>query len=251
MTVRTAPASPATRRKPNRPAPRPPLLRVVVVALAGFLIGLAVALTVASSGRSTPGASSSPPAPIGPDSAAGPRGVEEGVPVGYARTPAGAAAAATAYLTVSAEGLLLMDAPARDAALRRMLVPDPSPGTLAQVVGDPTLLERVRQASAGSGTPRAVLRNLPVAYRVDAFSPARARVSVWGAAVWSIAGVGGPGEAWTTTSLELEWVEGDWRLWSLSSKEGPTPATTSGPVAGTDELIAALGGFLGYRYGPA
>ena len=171
--------------------------------------------------------------------------------MGYARTPSGAAAAATGYLTVAAEGLLLMETPARDAAVRRMLVPDPSPQTVAAVVGDPALLERVRKASAATGAPRAVLRNLPVAYRVEAFSPARARVSVWSAAVWSIAGVGGPGEAWTTTAVELEWVEGDWRLWSLSSKEGPTPATTSGPVAGTDELIAALGGFSSYRYGPA
>ena len=140
-------------------------------------------------------------------------------------------------------GLLLMDPAARDAAVRRMLVPDASAETVASVVGNPALLERIRAAASSSGTPRAVLRNVPVAYRVDAFSPQRARVSVWAAAVWSIAGVGGPSEAWTTTTLELEWVDGDWRLWSLSSEDGPTPATTSGPVAGTEELIAALAGF--------
>ena len=172
------------------------------------------------------------------------------MPVGFARSPQGAAAAATAYLTVAAEGLLLMEGPARDAALARMLVPDASPQTVASVAGDPALLDRVRRAASASGALRAVLRNVPVAYRVDAFSPDRARVGVWATAVWSIAGVGGPREAWTTTSLELVWVGGDWRLWSLSSKDGPTPATTSGPVAGTDDLIAALGGYSGYRYGP-
>ena len=220
--------------------------------LAGFLVGVLVALSLGPRGGSPASQSGDAPAPVAgsaPD--AGPRAVEAGVPVGYARTGPGAAAAATAYLSVAAESLLLMDARARDAAVRRMLVPGASSETVASVLGDPALLERVRKAASTSGTPRAVLRNLPVAYRVDAVSEHRARVRVWAAAVWSIAGVGGPGEAWTTTSLELEGVDADWRLWSLTSQEGPTPATTSGPVAGTDELIAALAGFSSYRYGPA
>ena len=69
-----------------------------------------------------------------------------------------------------------MDGSGREAALARMLVPDASPETVASVVGDPALLDRVRKAASASGTARAVLRNLPVAYRVDAFSEARARV---------------------------------------------------------------------------
>ena len=217
------------------------------MALVCFLGGVLVAL------RFGPGPTSSAPVGAPPRATVetGPRSVEAGVPVGYGHSEEGAAAAATAYLTVASEGLLLMEPAARDAAVRRMFVPDASAATVASVVGDPALLERIRTVASTSGTPRAVLRNLPVAYRVDAFSPERARVSVWAAAVWSIAGVGGPSEAWTTTALELEWVDGDWRLWSLSSQDGPTPATTSGPVAGTEELIAALAGFSSYRYGPA
>ena len=252
MTAPTTTRRRGARQESPRPRLRPAILRLVVAAVGGALIGVCLALQVGGGrGAVAPKPPGATIVPAGPQAPAGPRAVEAGVPVGYARTPAGAAAAATGYLTVAAEGLLLMDTPARDAALRRMLVPSPSPEAQAAVVGDGALLERVRRASGGGGAPRAVLRNLPVAYRVDAFSPARARVSVWSAALWSIAGVGGPGEAWTTTALELEWLDGDWRLWSLSSKEGPTPATTSGPVAGTDELIAALGGFSSYRYGPA
>lgn len=221
--------------------------------LVGVLVGVALTLVFGrGSGPSSRGpAPATPRVPGGPGAEAGPRSVEAGVPVGYGHTAPGAAAAATAYLTVTAESLLLMDTPAREAAVRRMLVPGASAGTVASIVGDPAFLERVRKTASASGRPGALLRNLPVAYRVDAFSPARARVSVWASAVWSITGVGGPSEAWTTTSLELEWIDGDWRLWSLSSKDGPTPATTSGPVAGTDELIAALAGFSSYRYGPA
>ncbi len=211
-----------------------------MVALVSFLGGVLVALQL------RPGQTSSTPvgAPPGATDDAGPRSVEAGVPVGYGHSEQGAAAAATAYLTVASEGLLLMDPVARDMAVRRMLVPDASAGTVASVVGNPALLERIRTAASSSGAPRAVLRNLPVAYRVDAFTPQRARVSVWAAAVWSIAGVGGPSEAWTTTALELEWVDGDWRLWSLSSADGPTPATTSGPVAGTEELDRGPGRIL-------
>jgi hypothetical protein len=217
------------------------------VALVSLLGGVLFAL------RFGPGPTASAPvgAPPGATDETGPRSVESGVPVGYGHSEEGAAAAATAYLTVASEALLLMEPAARDAAVGRMLVPDASAGTVASVVGDPALVERIRNVASSSGTPRAVLRNLPIAYRVDAFSPQRARVRVWAAAVWSIAGVGGPSEAWTTTALELEWVDGDWRLWSLSSQDGPTPATTSGPVAGTEELIADLAGFSSYRYGPA
>ena len=82
-----------------------------------------------------------------------------------------------------------MDGPARDAALGRMLAPEAGAQTRAAVVGDPALLDRVRKAASTSGSLRAVVRNLPVAYRVEAFSDARARVSVWSTAVWSIASV--------------------------------------------------------------
>ena len=224
--------------------------RPAAVGLAGFLAG-AGAVSAGQGSEGGPPGVTPPVQPAGAAGEAGPRAVEAGVPVGYARSEPGAAAAATAYLTVAAEQLLLMQDPARDAALGRMLVPGASAQTRAAVGGSTAVLERVRKAASMSGTPRALLRNLPVAYRVDAFSEARARVSVWAAAVWSIAGVGGPGEAWTTTVVELEWVDGDWRLWSLTSREGPTPATTSGPVAGTDELIGALDGFSSYRYGPS
>ena len=224
--------------------------RPAAVGLAGFLAG-AGAVSAGQGSEGGPPGVTPPVQPAGAAGEAGPRAVEAGVPVGYARSEPGAAAAATAYLTVAAEQLLLLEGRAREAALDRMLVPGASAQTRAAVGGSTAVLERVRKAASTSGTPRAVLRNLPVAYRVDAFSEARARVSVWAAAVWSIAGVGGPGEAWTTTVVELEWVDGDWRLWSLTSREGPTPATTSGPVAGTDELIGALDGFSSYRYGPS
>ena len=173
------------------------------------------------------------------------------MPVGYGHSEAGAAAAATAYLTVASEGLLLMEPAARDAAVRRMLVPDASADTVASVVGDPALLERIRtaasvvgQAPGGAAQPA---RRLPGGRLRPGAGPGQ-RVGGGGVVDrrrrW-------PSEAWTTTALELEWVDGDWRLWSLSSQDGPTPATTSGPVAGTEELIAALAGFSSYRYGPA
>lgn len=253
----SAPAS--TRRPPNAPStPARRGRRWARAALAGtcsFLAGVATATALAreagSPPQSAPGVAPGPSGAAGPATNAGPRAVEAGVPVGFSHDAPGAAAAATSYLTVAAEGLLLMDGPAREAALARMLVPDASAQTVASVAGDPALLDRVRRAGSASGSLRAVVRNIPVAYRVEALSAARARVAVWSTAVWTIAGVGGPAEAWSTTTLELEWVEGDWRLWSLTAKDGPTPATTSGPVTGADALVSDLAGFSSYRYGPA
>lgn len=70
----------------------------------------------------------------------------------------------------------------------------------------------------------------PLAWRVDAFSNTRARVSVWTVSVLSAADVAMPQSEWVTTTLDLRWEAGSWRLAATSETPGPSPQ-----LAGRDD----------------
>lgn len=222
--------------------------RIVALCCGVFVAGLVAGDLVAASARGPAGsrAATSAAASAGDP---GPRSVADGVPVGYDHSPAGAVAAATSYLTTLSERLMAMDPPGRAAALARLLAPG-APGDLGAQLGQATAsIDRARRAAAGgSGPVRAFIRNLPVAYRLRAYGPDRASVAVWSDAVWVIDGLATPGQAWATTTLELVWADGDWRLWSLASTDGPTPAPPGVLASTPTQLLDGVGDYLGYRY---
>lgn len=159
----------------------------------------------------------------------GPRTVEAGVPVGYAPTKEGAAAAATEYLATLAR-LVSADPSAREQALRRMASASAT-----------DLVEAALRALAsldGSGT-RLVLAEVPVAYRVVGGVEEGAEVDVWSVV---LAAVGDSyQEAWSTNTLGLTWEDGDWRVAWWVQASGPAPA--EGSLAGAE-------GWSGYRHAP-
>jgi hypothetical protein len=65
----------------------------------------------------------------------------------------------------------------------------------------------------------------PLAWRVDAFSPDEARVSVWTLTVLSASDVAVPQSDWLTVTVELAWVDGRWLVDGIKDQPGPTPAT--------------------------
>jgi hypothetical protein len=108
--------------------------------------------------------------PTGP----GPHRTDGDVPVGFARTVAGAVAAATTYLS-TLHGLALGDAGAREEAVRRMAA-SAAPGIVDQTLAGMAFLDGVvDEARAALPGARAFLREVPVAYDLSRFDPARAR----------------------------------------------------------------------------
>jgi hypothetical protein len=159
----------------------------------------------------------SAPEPVVND--AGPSRTEMGVPVGFARTPGGAAAAAVAYTATISQRALFFDAEQAERAVR-LVAADAAEDTvvadvLAQLAAARTPLE------AGTGTTWWVVQ--PLAIRSEAYSSDRARVSVWQVRVLSRQGVVVPQSSWITETVELVWEGGDWRLWSTTQRPGPTP----------------------------
>jgi hypothetical protein len=180
----------------------------------------------------------------------GPAGSDGVVPVGFARTAAGAAAAATSYLSAMHRLVLLNDGE-RELALRRMAVPGADAvvtGGMEALRGLDAVVADARTAQQGA---RLLLREVPIAYRVGPVDTDRARVDVWSVAVVLIEGRTQASEVWATTTVDLAWAAGDWRLAAWSRAAGPVPAAGRTEPTPSDRLLAAIDGWEGYRYVPS
>jgi hypothetical protein len=65
----------------------------------------------------------------------------------------------------------------------------------------------------------------PLAWRVDRFVADEARVSVWVVTILSAAEVAAPQAEYGTVTMDLAWVDGDWRVDAVRDTPGPTPMT--------------------------
>jgi hypothetical protein len=207
---------------------------LVVVILVAVLVGMAVK-TVFFHDSSRGSVARRDAEARGP----GPKGVDDyGVPFGFARSPAGARAAAVAFVGL---GDLVLSSPEhqREAALRAMAA---RPAEDAFVEAQAASFDALRDAlSRGSGPAR--LRAGVLATKVAGYTPTRARVRLWRVLVLSREGMTSPAEQWATVTYELVWERGDWRIWSEDNAPGPTPAATD-PRPGTPAALEThLSGF--------
>jgi hypothetical protein len=65
----------------------------------------------------------------------------------------------------------------------------------------------------------------PLAWRVDRFVADEARVSVWVVTILSAAEVAAPQAEYGTVTIDVAWVDGDWRVDAVRDTPGPTPMT--------------------------
>lgn len=208
----------------------------------GFAIAavIATALTASATrpGRAGP---IEPPSPR-PSGAlvggnAGPALGVAGLPAGFARTRDGARAAGLAYTATVSQRVLYFDDEQTAAALESIA---------ANAARDTFVADTIRQLeaaraplSAGSGTAWWLVR--PLAWKIEAYTPDRARIAVWLVRVLARPGVVVPQSSWVTETVEVVWERGDWRLWSTATQPGPTPILDGSDLAeSATEFDAAL-----------
>ncbi len=217
------------------------ILAVVAALLIGVLLG-----------RLTAGGDEATPAPDqgGQASAAGPARSANGVPIGYARSRAGAVLAATNFVSVLSSPAMLDDAQ-RAAAIRQMATSAFAPRLLTQTAA------ANRQLAAGPlGTglrqgDATVFQGAQLGYRLVDFSGERATVSVWTVAIIGNTGAVAPQVGWQTNTFELVWQDGDWRLDGYRGRPGPTPGTPEGTeLTEGPEFVERVRQLRGYRNVP-
>jgi hypothetical protein len=252
----------------------PGMLTMVLAALVLFLGGLVVgratmtrdpgpaAAPATTAGAPAATADQAPPVTSAPatsgeaaaSSQVGPRRVENGVGVGYARSQEGAVAAAANYSTVLSSALILDDE-RRRAAIDTLAAPearrrlqrsfDQAVASLRAGLG---LTE-----GTGDGT-RVLLRATPVGWRVEEYGGGTAKVAIWLTSVGgSLGGAQGPvpvREGWGTTTVHLRWVDGDWKQLASATTEGPVPIADVAPPTAAAELIGQANEFKEFTYAP-
>ena len=233
-----------SRRRDNDPwAYRHPSRRLGRRVLAFMTTFIAIALSFAI------GRTSSPPAsgPSLPAQLAGATRMNSDVPVGYARTSAGVVAAATNYSAVLAGPLVLE--PARYRAAESVIASPTAQARLTaegeqaiSAVDDST--HALTQAQHGV---RIVVRYTPIAYRLTAYDANHATVGIWGLWLVGEQDLLPPTETWSTRTVGLVWIGGDWKLVDSSTSPGPTPQPGQQATA-TSELPPQLIEFEEYTH---
>lgn len=168
--------------------------------------------------ETTPEARSATP---GPPVAAGtpiPAGEAAGMPVGFAPGEHGAIVAAVAYATAPQRWLYFTDDEIR-AAIDQIATPTAASRLADDVVAEVAIARE--QLGASSGRVWWLVR--PLAWEVEFHDDNEARVSVWVVTVLSAAEVAAPQSEWMTVTLDLAWVDGDWRVDAVRDAPGPTP----------------------------
>jgi hypothetical protein len=188
-----------------------------------------------------------PTSPHIPAQVAGATRMTSDVPVGYGRTRDGAVAAATNYTSVLA-GPLILD-PTRYRVAEKVIA---SPSVLARLTEEGEQAIAAVDRSAGAITEakhgvRVVIRYTPIAYRLTAYDDGHATVSIWGLWLVGVQGTLAPTETWSTRTVVLEWIGGDWKLADSSTSPGPTPRAGQQP-AQTSELPPQLSDFKEYAH---
>ena len=142
---------------------------------------------------------------------------------GSQRSPAGAVATATGFLDALRWDVLVDDR-RRSAVVARFATAG-ARAALEAAVARP--VAGLRRAVAASPV---VARPVFVGYRVARFTRRRARVSVWGIALFAT-GVYGPVSQWSTTTFDLARQDGSWKVAGLHSRPGPSPRWSLGELA--------------------
>ncbi len=171
---------------------------------------------------------------------AGPTRTEHGVPSGFSRSEQGAVAAASAYVCTG-QALLDMDPLAAEQAVRHMAAADTADEQAARVLDQ---LAQARQALA-AGVGPITYRQGVISWRVDAYSQDEARIALWYVGVLSRQGAAPPQAGWATSTLDLVWERGDWKVAREGVVPGPAPILDDSTAPATTGLFdAALDGFI-------
>lgn len=144
------------------------------------------------------------------------------------RTLAGAVTAATAY-AVALDGPALLDPATLRQVIEEVSIQD-ARGDLEHNLGAiaDLLADNLGLTAEAVANDRVVWRSVPAGWRVVSYDGTVATVAIWGTGVALVDGRLVAPITWRTTSVDVRWERGGWRLVDLGSEPGPEPPTIDG-----------------------
>lgn len=175
-----------------------------------------------------------------PPTASGPERHPADTPSGYVDTEPGAVAAAANFLGLSEAALL--DGSGDWSTLVNALAIEPLRSQALAARPAERLFARARAAGPWFA------RGWRLGYRIDAYAPSAARVGVWtfGIAVGQIPTV----SDWSTTTMQLRFTAGGWKIASSHVSPGPTPPPASAPQQAKNAFVSAAARFTAFHDAP-
>ncbi|OKK13046.1 hypothetical protein AMK16_31390 [Streptomyces sp. CB00455] len=248
------PDSPADPYGPTRRTPRATRSLVTVV---GVVVLLIAAIAFANQAPDTPSTQSNKPptttstAPTGTDPVSD---KAAGIPKGFAHDEQGAQSAA-ANFAVALGSDAMFKKNTRHTLVDGIYAPDVA-GRLKGPQDEAYSADFLAKLGldANGNPPQGstfVTRTVPIGTRVETYSPAGAKVSVWYTGLIGMSGAKSTDPVrtlWKTWTFELSWISGDWKVVDDTQQDGPAPVPGDVPVSTSDDMSKAIKEFGGFIY---
>ncbi|MFD9501054.1 hypothetical protein [Streptomyces sp. NPDC060035] len=243
----------------RRPARNSRSLVMIVGVVVLLIAAIAFANQSGNGDEGSGGSGKEPPAAgAGPTAATGTKPVQGNggtIASGFAHDEQGAQSAAANY-GVALGSAEMFDEGSRREITAAVYAPDVAAarqGDLDKAYSGKEFLTRI--GLNADGTPPAGLtfisRVSPVGSKVEKFGGDTASVAVWYSALFGLAGEGSKNpvsEGWYTTTYELSWVNGDWKVTDFTQRDGPAPVGRDQAASSAEEMADAVEQFGGFTY---
>jgi hypothetical protein len=167
-----------------------------------------------------------------------------GVPVGFEHSARGAVAATGNYIATLSRALTPGAPFSWTRAVRALTVAPFTARALSGSLASGMMSRRLQRSGSAY-----FLGSWALGYRLLSYTPARAQVALWTVGVMASA-VGSVPPDFSTTTCELDWTAGDWKLSRARVSEGPTPPSPAAGSAQAVSFAAAARQFVSFREVP-
>ncbi|MGV9653644.1 hypothetical protein [Streptomyces sp. NPDC003554] len=178
-----------------------------------------------------------------------------GIPSGFAHDQQGAASAAANYgVALGSTGMF--DAAQRHTIVDAVYTPQVAANRQADLdraYSNKEFLSNIGLTSDGTapGGATFVSRIIPVGTKVTKYSSVSATVELWYTSLFGLSGDASTNpvsESWYTTTYQLKWTNGDWKVTDFTQKDGPVPVGRDQKASTADDMTKAVEEYGGFTY---
>ncbi|MGW5391563.1 hypothetical protein [Streptomyces sp. SCA2-2] len=229
-----------------------------LITVVGVVVLLIAAIAFANQNTDAPTTPSDARGPAtSPTSPTGTKPVDtqaSGIPTGHPRTKQGAESAAANY-AVALGSTGMFGEERRSQILETIIVPSEVQrfrDSLDKAYSKP-LFQNLGLREDGSSPDGLtfVSRTTPIGTTAAKYTDTKTTLSVWCSGLLGLAGETSTNpvtSSWFTITMELHWVDGDWKIFTHSQKDGPAPVPGDERAATSEEIAKAVEGYGGLTY---
>ncbi|MFJ7421556.1 hypothetical protein ACIQXD_23495 [Streptomyces uncialis] len=230
-----------------------------LVTVVGIVVLLIAAIAFANRADEEPEAGAGADRPRADTTAAtGTRPVDSennGIASGYAHDTQGAQSAAANY-AVALGSAEMFDKGRRDAIVNATYVSESAAARQADLdkaYSTEAFLRRIGLNPDGTAPDGQtfISRVIPVGTKVEKSNADNATIAVWHSSLFGLAGEASKNpvtESWYTTTYELRWTDGDWKVVDFDQRDGPVPTGRDQRASTADDLATAVDQYGGFTY---